>query len=277
MVNPGRQKQKLKIEIRHEGKPIVIENKEHIKVLGVKIDQNLNWKKQVNAVKRNSMNSIRNLNRINSLLPVNLRIQLYKTLIEPIFSYADVAWGGCGTVTSNNLQLAQNFAARSILGMRKSDSATAALKHLKFLNLKQRRTVHETVFTHKSITNLHPDSINYIYQQQQSKSNTRGAASGKLNIPRHKTAKYEQCPLYRSITSWNAAPTSLTKDSVKKHKTALQQHLLHITHHAAPTTLTQHRAAPKHHQSHTHRIRAAPTTLKEHNAALTPQQLPSTH
>ena len=230
ILNPGREKPKLKIVITNEGQPIVIKSKEVIKVLGVKIDQQLNWKNQVNSTKKKAMNSIRNLNRVNSLLPKKLRVQLYKSLIEPIFSYADVAWGGCGIVNANSLQLAQNFAARSILGMKKSDSATTALKKLNFLNLKQRRLVHETVFAHKSILNAHPTTLNQIYQQQQSTANTRSATRGKLNVPKHRTSKYEDSPFYRTLTAWNAAPTELPIGDVKKHKAAFQQLLIRSTH-----------------------------------------------
>ena len=172
------------------------------------------------------MNIIRNLNRINHLLPVKLRLQLYNSLVEPHFSYADVAWGGCGVTNAKSLQLAQNFAARSILGMKKSDSAKTALHKLTLLNLQQRRTVHEAVFTHKSLLNKHPENINTTYQKQLPKRNTRGVTAMKLNIPKHKTAKYEQSPLYRTIKSWNAVPTHIDKTDVKKHKTAHQQLLL---------------------------------------------------
>jgi hypothetical protein len=231
IISPGKiNRNKMKITVIDDGEPIVIETAQTIKILGVKIDENLNWKKQVNSVKRKSMNSIRNLNRVNNLLPIKYRIQLYKSLIEPLFSYADVVWGGCGKTTANSLQLAQNFAARSILGMKKSDSATTALKKLKFLNLSQRRRVHETVFTHKSLIHKHPDNINDAYEQQLSKVNTRSAANMKLTIPKHRTSKYERSPFYRTITAWNAVPSTIPTGHVIKHKTMYQHHLINGTH-----------------------------------------------
>ena len=229
ILNSGKGKKHLKIKVIDEGEPVTIETMDSIKILGVVLDQNLNWKKQVNAVKRKSMNTIRNLNRVNNLLPVKYRTQLYKSLAEPHFSYADVAWGGCGVTNAKNLQLAQNFAARSILGMKKSASAKTALRKLKFLNLQQRRTVHEAVFAHKSLLNKHPDNINSIYQQHLPTRNTRGAASERLNVPKHKTSKYEQSPLFRTIKTWNAVPAHIEKGDVRKHKTAFQQHLINRT------------------------------------------------
>ena len=143
---------------------------------------------------------------------------------------ADVIWSGCSKGNKQKLQRVQNFALKSILGMKKSDSATTALKKLNFLNLKQRRLVHETGFAHKSIFNEHPSTLNHIYQQQQSTANTRSATRGKLNVPKHRTSKYEDSPFYRTLTAWNTAPTELPIGDVKKHKAAFQQLLIRSTH-----------------------------------------------
>ena len=232
VISPGREKRNhLKIKVIDEGKTYNIDTKSTIKVLGIHLDENLNWKKQINHIKRNSFNAARNLNRVNNLLPVKHRIQLFKSLVEPHFSYADVVWGGCGKINANNLQLAQNYAARSILGRKKRDSATAALKQLRFLNLAQRRHVHETVFAHKSLLDKHPDDINATYKQLLSTTNTRSATNKKLTIPKHRTSKYEQSPLYRTITSWNAVPTTIPKGDVLKHKNAYQRFLMDGIHH----------------------------------------------
>ena len=226
VINSGKAKIQFKIKVIDEGKPVIIDTKSTIKILGVHIDQNLNWKKQVNYVKRKSMNAIRNLNRLNNLLPVKYRIQLYYSLVEPHFSYGDVVWGGCGVIQAKSLQLAQNFAARSILGMKKTDSATTALHKLKFLNLQQRRTVHEVVFAHKSLENKHPDNINRKYHDQLPTGNTRSAIARKLNIPKHQTAKFEQSPFYRTIKAWNSVPSYIDQGDINKHKTTYQQLLI---------------------------------------------------
>ena len=76
LITPGRTQHKLKITVTDEGKPVTIKTSECIKILGVKIDAQLNWKKQINAVKKKAMNTIRNLNRTNHLLPMEHRLQL---------------------------------------------------------------------------------------------------------------------------------------------------------------------------------------------------------
>ena len=230
IVNTGKANLKnVVIKVKDEGEQINLKPKTHIKILGVIIDDQLNWTKQVNNVKRNSFNSTRNLHRINHLLPIKVKIHLYNALITPHFDYADVVWGGCGKTNSKKLQLVQNFAAKSITGNRKYDSATNSLQKLKFLNLQQRRNIHEAVFVHKSILQLNPSNINTEYLQQRPTSNTRQSHEGKLNLPTHRTSKYENSPFYRTIKSWNSCPSNIPTGNPKIHKTLLQKYLIKQT------------------------------------------------
>ena len=228
VFNQGRNTQNLKILVEDEGKTVVIKSKPFIKVLGVIIDSKLNWTNQVNTVKHKAMNITRNIHRINHLLPLKVRKDLYNAVISPQFNYADIVWGGCSQKDSKSLQRIQNFAAKSITGNRKFDSATKSLKSLNLLNLKQRRQIHETVFAHKSLLEKNPTNINELYKRHLSTVNTRQAIAKKLTIPAHKTAKFESSPLYRTIKSWNGCPTNLPFDNVKAHKDNFQKYLLQL-------------------------------------------------
>ena len=115
---------------------------------------------------------------------------LYNTIITPLFNYGDVIWWGCDERDSKSLQKVQNFAARSICGKRRYDSATQSLKQLKLLNLKTRRKIHEAVFIHKAISNKTAENTCKIFETYKPETRTRHAKSGKLNIPTHFTAKF---------------------------------------------------------------------------------------
>ena len=121
----------------------------------------------------------------------------------------------------------QNFAAKSITGHRKYDSATNSLNKLSLLNLQQRRNIHETVFLHKALLLKNTPNINDQYQNYVSTANTRLAKLRKLNTPAHKTTMFERSPLYRTIKSWNNCPPDLPFSNLKQHKALLQKHLLY--------------------------------------------------
>lgn len=217
----------INIKVIDEGQPVTIESKTSIKILGVIIDSNLNWSCQVNAVKKKAFNITRNIHKINHLLPMKHRIKLYNAIISPQFSYADIIWGGCRQKESKRLQSVQNFAAKSITGHRKYDSATNSLNTLKLINLDQRRKVHENIFTHKALLQQSTENINNQFKEHISTTNTRHAVQNKLNIPKHKTAKFQRSPLYRTITSWNTNPI-FSFGNIKQHKFLLQKHFIAI-------------------------------------------------
>ena len=226
VINTSQRNEYMKVTIKDEGKNVLLTSKQHIELLGVIIDNNLNWRKQIVKVKKKSFNVTRNIHRINHLLPLNHRLNLYHAVISPQFSYADIVWGGCNQKEKLSLQRVQNFAAKSITGNRKYDSATNSLKKLKLLNLGQRLTVHETVFAHKAIQGKSSANINKIYQDYLSTGNTRQASNRTLTVPAHKTSKFQRSPLYRTITSWNKSPNNIKTENIKHHKKKLQAHLL---------------------------------------------------
>ena len=181
-------------------------------------------------IRKTASNTIRKLHRINHLLPIELKIQLYNALVVPHFDYADVIWGGCSIEMSRKLQITQNFSIKSITGAKKYDHVTESFEKLKFLNLKQRRNIHEVVFAHKSLLGNHPNEICQMFLQQCPTSNTRGSHAALLNIPTHKTQKYQNCPFYRSIKSWNDVPENIsTGAKTKLFKKEYQRHLINAT------------------------------------------------
>ena len=203
-----------------------IKTKNSLKILGVHVDKDLTFTKQINIIKRNAINVIRQVSRINKFLPLKLKVTLYKTLISPIFNYCDIIWGGCNKKDSKKLQCAQNFAIRTIVGKSKRESVRENLKELKLLNLEKRRTVHECVFAHKALNLKLPKLICQKYNNFKPIPKTRQYTNSKLNIPKHKQSKFRKSPIFRTIISWNKAPPHFTFGNIQKHKKEFQEYLL---------------------------------------------------
>ena len=232
IINARKNLKHIKIKVKDGNKFIKINPKPFIEVLGVKIDDKLNWTKQISSVKKKAFNSIRCIHRINPMLPIKLRVLLYTTLVTPILDYADVVWGHCGEVQMNNLQKAQNFAIKSIVGKKKYDSTSEAFSKLKFLNLHQRQEIHEATFTLKSLLDVNPSHINVEYLKLHPINNNRNSRSSserKLNLPQHQTSRFEQCPLYKTIKSWNSVPEHIPTHNIKVFKTNFQKFIIKNT------------------------------------------------
>ena len=226
LVISNKKTDKIILKVNEDGKEKIVKSKKWIKVLGVHIDYLLSWSKQISQVKKSATNIIRKIHRINKFLPLKLKMTLYNTLIAPIFNYADIIWEGCTKFQGKRLQVSQNFAARSILGKSKYDSGKAALKELNLLNLEQRRVVHESVFAHKALSEKLPKNIQARYKSLLPKLATRRYTNRKFNIPQHNRSKYKKSPIYRTLISWNLAPSTLPFGKVVPHKKGFQKYLL---------------------------------------------------
>ena len=199
IFNTSPESKDVKIEIKFENEIIELTSEPFVEILGIYIDPDLNWKKQIRRIKRNAMGKIRNLRRFFYMLPLQQKINLYNAIVSPQFDYGDVLWGGCNQKEINSLQRIQNFAVKSILGKKRKYSVKKCMKKLKFLNLEQRRKIHLTVFTHKAILNKSSKNLHETISSYLPKFNTRNSTNKNITIPAHNTSKFKRSPLYKMI------------------------------------------------------------------------------
>ena len=214
---------KIQVKVRDGPKIKIIEGQESMKILGIYLDKHLTWNKHISQTKKKATNSIRNLHRVNKFLPLKQKRLLYNSLVVPHFSYCDVIWNELSRENERKLQLTQNFAAKSMLGLRKTSSATMALKRLELLPLKEKRNIHSAVLVKKALDGQVPQTISSRYTDLQRHPDLR---PGNLQIPKHNTSQYEKGPLYTSIKVWNNVPDHLKNLKLNQFKDNLQKHEL---------------------------------------------------
>ena len=215
----------LKVEVTTSEESKVLVGEKSLKLLGVHIDQSLDWNKQIAHAKQKAINSIRNLHRVNNIIPMKQRRVLYTSLVTPHFSYADIIWNNCGAANCNKLQQAQNFAAKSMLGLNKYSSSTQALQKLELIPLADKRKINLVVHVKKSFEGRAPQNIQQLYKNQTSNVNNRSAKRGDLNYPPHKLQQYQNGSLYSSIKAWNSTPSDLRNNNLTSFKKNLQTYL----------------------------------------------------
>ena len=216
---------KLKVTVYNEEEVKTLTGQDSLKILGVIVDQSIDWTKHTSVVKQRAVNSIRNLHRINQLIPMKQRRILYTSLVTPHFAYADTIWSNCGATNSNKVQQAQNFAAKSMIGAKKHSSSTEALKKLQLIPLNEKRSINTAIHVKKALMGKAPENIQQMYQHQLSKESTRAATRGDFNYPRHQLTQYQQGAFYSSLKTWNSIPLHLREKPLTSFKTSLQTHL----------------------------------------------------
>ena len=97
-----------------------LERVDKFSYLGV-LDENLSWKDHVEYVSSKVSRRLGLLSRIRSCLTLEASKQVSTSLVQPLFDYAEVAWGKISEGCCKELQRLQNRAARIILGKNTSN------------------------------------------------------------------------------------------------------------------------------------------------------------
>ena len=85
------------------------------KSLGVHIDQNINWEYYIQNICKKIAFALGAIKRIRHIVPSNILINVYESLVQPYLNYWNVVWRKCGsglTGLSEKLQKLQNREAR---------------------------------------------------------------------------------------------------------------------------------------------------------------------
>ena len=96
---------------------IMLERVNTCKYLGVQIDENLNWKSQINQVRIKANGSFQLLKRVRTFIDYDTALLVYKTIIQPHFDYCSIIWMNGNSTDLQRLQILQNRALRVVLGV----------------------------------------------------------------------------------------------------------------------------------------------------------------
>src|SRR6218665_2037014 len=127
------------------------------KFLGVYLDRYLTWNYRTDQIASNVAKNIGILSRISYLLPSNIRINLYYTLIHPSLAYCNLVWASNYQVRLKRLIVLQNRAItrRVIIGCFNVSCSTDSLyKQLRILKIGQITILQINEFTYKHYNKL---------------------------------------------------------------------------------------------------------------------------
>ena len=135
-----------------------------VKNVGVSIDCNLTMNKHVNSVVSHCYKILKDIGRIKKYLD---RSDLEKLVHAVIANRLDYCNSLLVNMSKENLfkyQKVQNAAAKLILGRRRRDSATLALRELHWLNIEARITFKILLIVYKVVRGICSDNLNLVYK-----------------------------------------------------------------------------------------------------------------
>ena len=89
---------------------MAVEQVASAKSLGVYNDQTLNWECHIENITEKIASAIGAIKRIRHLMPFNILINVYHSLVQPHFDLSNEVWGNCNKGFFDKLQKLQNRA-----------------------------------------------------------------------------------------------------------------------------------------------------------------------
>ena len=176
-----------------------------VKNVGVWLDENLTLDKHVNSVVSHCHKILRDIGHVKKYMQRTHLEQLIHAVICRL-DYCNCLFVNIGKDNLFKLQKLQNTAARIILGRRRRESASAALKELHWLNIDARITFKILLLVHKVVRGKCNLKLTY------KTFNGRPEDELKLETPTFNTKYGTRLFEYNGSRLWNALPLNLRKE-----------------------------------------------------------------
>jgi len=205
----------------------VINLSDQVRDLGVTLDSKLTFRPHINNVCRTSSFAIRNIGRVRKYLSKDQLEKLIHSFVSSRLDYCNSLLYGLPACDMDKLQRIQNTAARLLAGAKRTDSASAILKKLHWLPIRERIEFKILLMTYKTQTGSAPSYISELLHKYVPVRTLRSSTKSLLQVPSTKTITYGQ----RAFSSagprlWNSLPESLkTKNTIGSFKASLKTYL----------------------------------------------------
>lgn len=174
--------------------------------LGVYLDETLSWDIHVTKLAAKISPKVAMLGRLRKKVSFNSLVQVYKTMVQPLFDYCITIWGFCSDKLFNKIQRFQNRAARFITGnFDYNVRGINLVKQLGFQTLSERRDYFINLLTYKCLHGQAPTSLsdNLTLVQEHHSRNTRQSSSNLLVPKLPHVEIFRQSFNYKAPTLWN--------------------------------------------------------------------------
>ena len=150
-----------------------IEQKEHVKYLGILMDEHLLWKPQISTISKKISRGTGILAKLKGHMDKSLLVNIYYSLVFSHLSYGVEAWGSACDSYISHLEVIQNKAVRVISGVQYYQiygedpvplpSSTPLYKELKILKLADIFKFSIAKFIYQTLCNESPNVFSDLF------------------------------------------------------------------------------------------------------------------
>ena len=192
---------------------------EIVKNVGVYLDKNLNMDAHVKNITSHCYKILKDIGSIKKNLQKDHLAQLVHSVVTSILDYCNCLFMNISKENMFKLQKVQNAAARLVLGIRRRESARAALRELHWLNVESRVVFKIILLVYKVVNGMCSENIKLSFKPFNGRSNDFLL----LNTPNFKTKYGKRIFEYNGSRLWNAMSYEMrTEDDIGKFKKNLK-------------------------------------------------------
>ncbi|CAC5410806.1 unnamed protein product [Mytilus coruscus] len=164
------------------------------KLLGVFIDENLEWTAQIDTLCTKISTRLNLLSRIKKSLPLETRKLYFNGYILPILDYCCTIWGNTCDQNTNRLDKLQKRAARIILELPYDTPSNTMFKKLSWLRFTDRVIYHKALYVHTCLYGSVPEYLSNKISNVTNKNGMqlRSNTTQLLNIPKARTNTFRR-------------------------------------------------------------------------------------
>ena len=149
-----------KLDIEMDGFKLFESAEKSEYLLGVHIQSDLKWTKQIEELKSRLKNRLTGISKIRNIVPsLQLRKQIAEGIFTSILVYCMPLWGGCGKGELQQLQVIQNTAAQHVLRAPRRSSRKEMFNRLGWLSVNQLVFFHTVMAVYKMRQTMEPEYL----------------------------------------------------------------------------------------------------------------------
>ena len=196
---------------------VEITSEDHVKLLGVFLDKNLNFHHHVEKIIRKAGAQLRVLQRLSKLLDTSSKMLIFHSFILSHFTYCCLVWHFCGSTLANRLEKIQYRALKFVYSDHSADYESL-LKRAKLPSLELARNRKILINIFKSQKGLSPHFIQDIFKFRTPRYNLRNNLS--ISYEHCRTVRYGlQTLSHYGAKLWNSLSMSIKEsDSLEEFK-----------------------------------------------------------
>ena len=187
---------------------VTVEQVNSIKLLGVMLDSRLSFSNHINQIILKKGRVVGISRKCASFVARPLLCQIVQSLVLCHLEYCSVVLASAAKGELRKLQIAQNKAARLVLGCSTRSNINRMHDSLSWLTVENRLALNTTVMFKSVLISKTPHFLfnQIIFRSSVHNHSTRGSSKGQLEVPHPRTNALSRSFIYRAITLWNNLP-----------------------------------------------------------------------